>query len=193
MLGKCFFVIVLLSLVFGLFTGNAAALGNAALDGAARAVEVTLSLVGMTALWCGVMRVFTECGTVRLLSRLLSPLLRPVFPGAWQDERCRETVTAAGTANMLGLGNASTPLALTAMRELGRASPGEATDDMVTFAVLGTAPFNILPATLIALRRAAGSAAPCAVVVPVWICSLAAALFGILLSRLLGKAGRRHA
>lgn len=194
MLGKCFFVIVVLSLVSGLLTGNMAALGNAALDGAAKAIEVTLSLAGMTVLWCGVMRVLSECGAVRLLTRVLTPLLKPIFPSAWKNPACRDAVTAAVTANMLGLGNAATPLALTAMRTLGEdagGEPPEATDDMVTFAVLGTAPLNLLPGTLIAMRRAAGSAAPYAIVVPVWICSFLCALFGVLLARLGNAAGRK--
>lgn len=224
MLGKCFFVIVAVALVSGILTGNVSSLGNAALDGAAKAIEVTLSLAGMTALWCGVMRVLTECGAVRALTRVLTPLLRPVFPKAWKDPACRDAVTAAVTANMLGLGNAATPLALTAMRTMreqgadgepsektatrvqGRNGEApkmtavredgaggevpEATDDMVTFAVLGTAPFNLLPGTLIAMRRAAGSAAPYAIVVPVWICSFLCALFGVVLSRMWSAAGR---
>ena len=249
MLGKCFFVIVAVALVSGVLTGNVASLGNAALDGAAKAIEVTLSLAGMTALWCGVMRVLTECGAVRLLTRVLTPLLRPAFPKAWKDPACRDAVTAAVTANMLGLGNAATPLALTAMRTMRekgadgempemvrekgadgeppemaalrergtggempemvrergtdgempemvreRGTDGEmpeATDDMVTFAVLGTAPLNLLPGTLIAMRRAAGSAAPYAIVVPVWICSFLCALFGVVLSRVWSAAGRK--
>lgn len=194
MLGVCFFVLTALSVAFAAATGQTGALSNALIDGASRAVELTLSLLGMTALFGGVMNVFREAGAVSRLSRLLSPLLRLAFPEAFRTGRGREEITAAISANLLGMGNAATPLALAAMGEMQKENPHpeRATEDMVTLSVLATASPNLLPATLIALRRAAGAARPYEILTPVFITSVAGALFAVLFCRLWGWAARRR-
>lgn len=185
MLGKCFLVIVALSLVFSLITGNVTALAGAAIDGAARAVEIVLSLVGMMCLWCGIMNVFKESGLIEKLSRLLAPLFRLVFPNAYKNGVAREEITFAVSANLLGIGNAATPFALSAMKKMDEASGSPyATDDMVMLTCLACSPFNIMPTTLIALLRAAGSAAAYRIIVPVWICSGVCALLTVVFCRL---------
>lgn len=193
MLGISFFCLCFVSILYAFAAGDPAALSNAVIDGAGRAVELTLSLAGMTALWGGVMAVLREAGVVRVLSRLLSPILSRVFPRAWREGSAREEITAAVSANILGIGNAATPLALAAMEKLQRENPtpAAASDDMVTLAVLGTAPPSLMPATLITLRRAAGSAAPYAILVPVWIVSGTCAVLAVILCRAWAWACRR--
>lgn len=185
MLGICFFVLCFVSILFTFAGGDPAALSNGALDGASRAMELMFTLSGMMALWGGIMNVLQEAGWIRRLSRLLSPVLRWVFPNAWQDTDTREKITAAVSANILGIGNAATPLALSAMEAMQRRNPipARATDDMITLAVLATASFDLLPTTLIALRRGGGSAAPYAILPPVWITSLLCCTAAILLCR----------
>ncbi len=192
MLGKCFFVMTALSVVFAVATGRIDALSNALIDGAGRAVTLTLSLMGMMALWSGVMRVFREMGAIGKLSKLLSPVLSLVFPTAFATGRGKEEITAAVSANILGMGNATTPLALAAMGEMQKdnPTPDTATDDMVMLSVLATASFNILPTTLIALRRSAGAQRPYAILLPVAITSGICSLFSILLCRLSAAASR---
>ncbi len=192
MLGKCFFVIVVLSLVFALATGNISSLAGAAIDGAARAVEIVISLVGMMSLWCGIMNVLKESGIIEKLSRCLSPLLRFIFPNAFKSGLAKEEITFAVSANLLGIGNAATPFALSAMKKMDDASKSPfATDDMVMLTVLACSPFNILPTTLIALRRAAGSASPYRIIVPVWICSGVCAAMSVIFCRAFAAASRR--
>lgn len=185
MLGICFFVLCFVSILFTFAGGEPAALSNGALDGASRAMELMFTLSGMMALWGGIMNVLQEAGWIRRLSRLLSPVLRWVFPNAWQDTDTREKITAAVSANILGIGNAATPLALSAMEAMQRRNPipARATDDMITLAVLATASFDLLPTTLIALRRGGGSAAPYAILPPVWITSFLCCTAAILLCR----------
>lgn len=185
MLGICFFVLCFVSILFTFAGGDPAALSNGALDGASRAMELMFTLSGMMALWGGIMNVLQEAGWIRRLSRLLSPVLRWVFPNAWQDTDTREKITAAVSANILGIGNAATPLALSAMEAMQRRNPipARATDDMITLAVLATASFDLLPTTLIALRRGSGSAAPYAILPPVWITSFLCCTAAILLCR----------
>lgn len=193
MLGFIFGSICILSVGFGICCGNTELLGGAILDGAEAAVTVTLSLLGLMCLWNGLLRVFQKAGLIRKLSRLLAPLLRHFFPRAFQRGVGTEEITACISANLLGIGNAATPLALSAMEKLKTElpAPDTASDDMITLAVLNSAPLTLFPASLIALRRAADSADPFAVMVPIWIASAASALFALLLTRLLAVTSRK--
>lgn len=189
MLGKCFFVLCFLSVICAVFTGNITELSNAVIDGASASVELTLTLMGNMCLWCGIMEVLRKAGAIEKLCALLSPLLRHVFPNAWKTGCAKEEITAALSANMLGIGNAATPFAIEAMSKMQKENPVKecATDDMVTLAVLGSSSVNLLPTTLVALRRSAGSAAPFRIILPIWICSASCAVFGIILSRSAAK------
>lgn len=197
MLGVCFFILCAASVICALCTGTMAAVSGAAIDGAARAVQLIISLAGMSALWSGVMAVLREAGMIGGVSRLLSPLLRHVFPDAWQDADAREEITAAVSANILGIGNAATPLALRAMGRMQAMNPypEKASDDMIMLTVLAVSSPSLLPTTLIALRHAAGSAEPYAIIVPVWIVSCTCAAAAVLLchgAAWAAKGVRRH-
>ncbi len=186
MLGKIFGVLCLIGLIFGALTGNAQALGGAVLDGASRAVELSLSLCGMMCLWCGILRVLSEAGAVRRLSRLLHPFLRLFFPQAARTGEGLEEISANVSANLLGIGNAATPMALRAMEEMQKhnPTPDRASGEQITLAVLNTASVTLLPTNLLALRRAAGSERPYAILIPVWITSLLCAAMALLLTSL---------
>ncbi len=185
MIEKCFIFLVILSIFFSVTTGNVNAVANAVLDGAAKAVGVVISLTGSMCLWNGVMAVLKEGGAVGALSRLLSPLFGKIFPETWKSGHGKEEICAAVCANILGIGNAATPLALSAMKKMNDAAPNKtvATDDMVTFAALGAASLDILPTTIITLRRSAGSSDAYSVIIPIWICSFTLAAITVLLCR----------
>ena len=189
MLGKVFGTVTVLSFFIALFTGNIGALGNAILDGAADAVSLTLSLAGMMCLWCGVMEVLRDAGLITKLARLIRPFLRLFFPGSCGKDQGAEEIAANIAANLLGIGNAATPLALSALEKMQRnnPTPGYPTNDMVTLAVMNTASVNLLPTTILSLRRAAGSDDPFSVVVPIWLVSTVCWLMALLLTRAWGS------
>ena len=193
MLGRVFGCMCLISFVFAMYTGNSEGLLIAVLDGASGAVTLTISLCGMMALWCGIMKVFEGAGLIERLSRLLSPLLRRCFSAAYRSGEGIGEISANISANMLGIGNAATPLALAAMKKLQAINPDKSTAsaDMITLAVMNTASLNIIPSTIIALRRAAGSAEPHAVIAPIWIVSAACATLALLLTVSVSKLTRR--
>lgn len=196
MLGKIFGILCAVSLVFGLLTGNAAQLGSAILDGAAGALQVTLSLCGMMCLWCGMMRVLSDAGWIRKLSRLIMPFLRRFFPEAARTGEGIEEISANVSANLLGIGNAATPFAIKAMEAMQKHNPHptRASAEQITLAVLNTASVTLIPANLLALRRAAGSDRPYAVMIPIWITSILCASMALLLTSILGRwraGGRR--
>ena len=129
------------------------------------------------------MRVLSEAGLIRVLTRLLSPVMRLCFPRAYACGEGIEEICANIGANLLGIGNAATPLGLRAMQQLQRHNPDPtcADNEQITFAVLNTASVTLIPSTLLALRRAAGSARPFAVLVPIWITSTVCTSIALLL------------
>ncbi len=193
MLGKCFGAMIFISFAFALMTGNMSALSGAILDGASKAVTLSISLCGIMCLWGGVMSALTAAGVTDAMSRLLRPVLRLAFPDAFRSGTAVGEITACVGANLLGLGNAATPLAVAAMKKMRETSlSSTATDDMVTLTVLGTSSFNLFPSTIIALRRAAGSADPYSVIVPIWITSALCCVFSVTLCRILASLSRLY-
>lgn len=174
-------VLIFLSLFFGLLTGKLDAVASAALNSAAGAVRLAFNLMGALCLWSGMMEIADRAGFTKLLARLIAPLLRLIF-GHPLPADTAEAAAANISANLLGLGNAATPLGLAAMEKFCRDAPptDEATDDMILFTVMNTSSLQLIPTTVAALRLAAGSAAPMEILPAVWlvsILSLAAALF----------------
>ncbi|MBE6718419.1 MAG: hypothetical protein E7574_04095 [Ruminococcaceae bacterium] len=183
MIGKICGIICVISFIFGCFTGNLSQLSSAVVDGASNAVTLTITLMGMMCLWSGIMRVAQVSGIIDKFASLMSPVLKFLFPDAYKKKNGLGEIAASISANIFGIGNAATPLAICAMEKLQENNEKKdvATNDMIMFAVLGTASFDIFPTTLIALRRAADSQNPFEIIVPVWICSFLTAVFAVLL------------
>lgn len=195
MVGTVFALLVVVSVGFSLLSGNAPALGEAVFSGAERAVSLSISLLGTQCLFCGILEVLQKAGATDRLSRLLSPFLSFAFPHAAKTGVGREEISASVAANLLGIGNAAAPFALEAFRKMQKDNPDKerATDDMVTLAVLNCSSFSLIPATLLSLRRAAGSQNPASVVLPILFCGLLSVLLSVVLCRLFCLAGRRRA
>ncbi len=185
MLGKVFGCIVLLSAAFGLALGNGPDMAAAALEGTGRAMELTLALGGMMCLFCGVMRVLEKAGAIRFLTRLLRRPLAFFFPDTAASGEGMEEIAANVAANLLGVGNAATPMALRALEKMQKhnPTPDAATGDMITLTVLNTCSLAIVPSTILALRQKAGAADPFSVVIPIWICSSTCALLALAITR----------
>ena len=192
MLGKIFGTLCALALLFGALCGQLHEVASAIPDGAAKAVDVTLSLLGMMCLWSGVMQVLLDAGIVNKISRIFAPFLRHVFPKAYETGEGYEEICATLSANFLGVGNAATPFALCAMKKMQahNPTPDIADGEQITLAVLSTASLTLVPANLLALRRAAGSLDPFSIMFPVWITSLSCVAFSLLLTSFLRIRGR---
>ena len=187
MLGKIFGFLCVLSLFFGIFCGRLPEVASAIPDGAAKAIEVTLTLLGMMCLWSGVMQVLLDAGIIKRISRFFAPFLRHVFPKVYKTQSGYEEICATLSANFLGVGNAATPFALCAMKKMQEQNPHpeEADDEQIKLAVLSTASLTLVPANLLALRRAAGSSNPFCIMFPVWITSFFCVAFSLFLTSFL--------
>lgn len=182
-----------LSLLFGLLTGNAGALGTAALEGAADAVELCVSMAGVMCLWSGVMELMNRCGLADALSALFRPLLRRLMPRAARDAQTLSAISANLSADLLGLGNAATPLGIRAARRMSRSCGGVADDELCLFVVLNTASLQLIPTTLSGVRSALGCADAFDILPAVWLTSAAALLSGVLAAKLFARLWRTRA
>lgn len=178
---------VCLSVLCGLATGRGPEVAAAAVEGAAAAVELCLSIAGMLCLWTGVMEIMRRSGLAEGLSRLLGPVLRRLFPQVAGDREIMDSISANVSANLLGLGSAATPLGLEAVRGMSRKSPGVASDAMCMLVVCNTASIQLIPTTVAAVRMAAGCQTPFDILPAVWITSILSVLTGITAARICSK------
>ena len=184
---------IILSLLFGAATGRMDAVSEAALSGAQSAVELSLSMAGVLCLWSGIMEIMRVCGLSEGLARAFRPLMRRLLPEASRDSETLAAVSANVSANLLGLGNAATPLGIQAARRMARGCGGVASDELCRLVVLNTASIQLLPTTIASVRAAAGCKTPFDILPAVWLASVLSVTAGLTAAWLLSLAGRRPA
>lgn len=186
-----FGILILLAVVFGAGTGRMGDVSAAALSECGRAVGLCLTLAGVMALWSGVMKVAEESGLTRLVARLLFPVTSRLFRGLKQSSKAMQLIAMNITANLLGLGNAATPLGLAAITELERDTPpgqrGTATDNMLLLVVMNTASLQLVPTTIAMLRLQYGAADPLDILPCVLLVSLCSLTVAVGLAKLLNR------
>ena len=165
---------------------------TAAIKAANTGVEIAIGLIGVMALWLGVMKVAEEAGLTKVLARMVKPITRWLFPSIPSEHPAIGAMIMNIAANMLGLSNAATPLGLKAMEELDKLNPnkGEATDDMCTFLVLNTSAITLVPATAIAIRASLGSQNPQMIIVPAILAATCATIVGVTTVKLIQRFNR---
>ena len=180
---------ILVSLVVAIFMGRIENVTGAAMEGAAMAVETCLGLLGSMCLWTGLAKIAENSGLTKVFAKLLSPLTRVIFPKLKKDSTAMNAIIINMVANLLGMGNAATPLGIAAMKELDKENKhrGIASNEMCMFVVVNTASIQLIPSTVISLRQMFGSKNPSEIVVPVWICSLCAVTAGVLAAKLMER------
>jgi len=181
---------VTLSLLFGALTGRIDAVGNAALEGASAAIQLCISMAGVMCLWSGIMELMNQCGLSASLANLFRPVLRRLLPKASQDGATLAAVSANVSANLLGLGNAATPLGIQAACRMAKGTDRQASDELCRLVVLNTASIQLIPATVAGVRSACGSAAPFDILPAVWLASVLSVSAGLLASWLLSRVWR---
>ena len=184
-------IMVGLSLLFGWQNGTMAEVSAAAGTGAQSAVELCVSMAGPLCLWTGVMAVLRESGGLEKLSVLLRPVLDRLYPAFRRDDNVMESISANVSANLLGLGNAATPLGIQAARGMAERSPGVASDALCMLVVCNTASIQLIPTTIAAVRSGAGSKTPFDILPAVWLASACSVTAGILAARLFARLWRR--
>ena len=189
MLNYIWLALVLLAVAIGGWNDRWKEVTDGAFDGAKTAVTIALGLIGVMALWLGVMRLAERAGLVQKIARALRPIMRRLFPDVPAEHPAMGAMLMNMAANMLGLGNAATPLGLRAMRDLESLNPhpGTATNAMCTFLAINTASVQLIPTTAIAILVAAGSTRPTAIVGTALLATLCAATTAIIAVKTLEK------
>ena len=185
-------ILIVTSAVYMMITDTAGAVTQACFSGAQQAVTLCISMAGPLCLWNGLAGVLQRTGLLRPVQRLLAPLFSRLYPTSRQDPELREALTGNFCANLLGLGNAATPMGIRAVRRMReRSGSPAATDEMCRLVVMNTASVQLLPTTVAAIRAAQGAASPFDLLPCVWISSLLSVSAGLAAAALLGKVWRR--
>ena len=184
------------SVAYGIFNGtigavNAAAM-EGALEGAAAAVELCLNMAGVMCLWSGVMSIMKASGLMGALSRLFRPLLSRLLPRACKDPDTLAALSGNVSANLLGLGNAATPLGIRAARRMAEGCGGIASNELCTLVVLNTASIQLLPTTVAGVRSALGAESAFDILPAVWMASVLSVAAGLLAAKLFGRLWKRR-
>ena len=177
------------SILCSVLTGQGASLASSVVQGAQAGVTLAISLAGSLCLWSGVGRLMDAAGLTHALSRLLRPILQRLFPGTREDPQLLRDLSGNVCANLLGLGNAATPMGIRAAK--GMKQGDTATDELCRLIVLNTASIQLIPANVAAVRSSLGCGSPFDILIPVWITSFCSASLGLAMAWLLGKAGQK--
>ncbi len=180
---------IVVSFVVATFTGRIDAVTAAAMDGAGAAVETCVGLLGTMCLWTGIARIGEDSGLTGVFAKVLRPVTKILFPRLKKDSAALNAIVMNMVANLLGMGNAATPLGIAAMKELDKENKHipDASNEMCMFVVINTASIQLIPSTVISLRQMFGSQNPSEVVLPVWICSVCALIMGVTAAKILQK------
>lgn len=184
-----FIIIVGISVIAAVMTGNGAALAAAVPKGAQAGIELVIAISGAICLWMGVGRVMDKAGITGMLSKLLQPLLYRLFPSSKNDKQLAGSLSANICANILGLGNAATPMGIQAARQLANGSV--ANNELCRLIVLNTASIQLIPATVAAVRASLGATSPFDILPAVWLTSICSAGVGLLSAWCFGKLWRK--
>ena len=189
MINIIWFILLASGIIVGVINGRIEEVTMAAISNAEAAVTISLGLIGVMALWLGVMRIAEDSGIVRSIGRALSFITRPLYTDIPPDHPAMGAIVMNMGANMLGLGNAATPLGIKAMQEMQKLNPKKdtASNSMVTFLAINTSSLTIIPATVIAIRASAGSANPAEIIGPSLIATTVSTIAAIVVVKLLQR------
>lgn len=186
-------IFIIISFAYAIFSGNVDKLNEAIFSSTSESVNLCISLLGTICLWNGIMQIANKTSIIDRLTNLLKPAMNFLFPELKQEKEIQKEISLNVIANILGLGNAATPLGLKAMKSMQKKNPKKdtLTNSMITFIVLNTASLQIIPTTVIAIRSSMNSKNPTSIVFPVWIATICAAIAGITATKLFIKLTER--
>ena len=177
---------IFFSIICAAATGRMPQLSASVINGAGNAVTLIIGMTGMMCAWTGLLKIADAGGVTAAIAKILGPAVHRLFPSCKKNSPAVKAMCMNITANLLGLGNAATPLGLAAMKELKKRNPGETADnDMVMFVVINAASIQLIPTFTATLRAQAGSATPFDILPAVWVTSFGALLVGVTAAKLM--------
>lgn len=189
MLNKLWPYFIIISVIYSIIFGNIDALNSSIFLATKEAVDLCLTLLGTMCLWNGIMQVASKTNIINKLKRILKPILKILFPNINENEKVEDEISMNIIANVMGLGNAATPMGLKAMKSLQKKNKDKKTlsNEMAMLIVINTASIQLIPTTVLAVRNSLGSTNISKIILPVWISTICVAVFVVCLSKILMK------
>lgn len=183
---------LIISIVYAIFTGRIEEINNSIFDSVEGAVQLSITLLGTICLWNGIMQIASKTSLIKKFIRILNPFMKFLFPDIKKGDKVHEEMSMNIIANVLGLGNAATPMGLKAMKSLQKQNTKKDTisNSMAMFIVLNTASLEIIPTTVIAIRSSLGSENPTGIILQVWIVTICALLSAVFATKIFIKLGK---
>ena len=177
---------ILISFIYGILKGNVEAINQSIFESATNAVQLCITFFGTICLWNGIMKIAQETTCIQKLTKLLRPVIHFLFPEIKQNEKAKQEISMNMIANILGLGNAATPLGLKAMKTLQKENTQKDTisNTMTMFIVINTASLQLIPTTVIAIRASLNSNNPTQIIFPVWGATMLATIAAIIATKI---------
>lgn len=189
MLNKIWPFFIIISFVYAIYSGNISNINNAIFDSAEQTVNLSLTMFGTLCLWNGIMKIAIKTSLIDKLSKLLKPIISLIFPEIKNDEKINKEISMNMVANILGLGNAATPLGLKAMESMQKINidKSKLSNSMAMFILINTASLQIIPTTVISIRSSLNSENPTKIIFAVWVATITAFLTAIIVGKILMK------
>lgn len=178
---------IIISFLYAIFTGRVNEINNGIFESVSDAVELSITFLGTICLWNGVMEIVKRTTLMEKLTKLLNPIVKILFPELKHNKKAKEEISMNMIANILGLGNAATPLGLKAMKTMQKENLKKDTlsNSMAMFIVLNTASLQLIPTNVIAIRTSLNSSNPTEIILPVWGATVIAAIVGIIATKII--------
>ena len=185
-------IFIILSVIYSIISGNIEEVNTGIFNSLSEAVELSITFLGTICLWSGIMEIAKKTSIISKLNKLLKPFINFLFPDLKNNEMAKQEISMNMIANILGLGNAATPLGIKAMQTMQKENKRKETlsNSMMMFIVINTASIQIIPTNVIAIRTSLNSQNPTSIIIPVWIATIIAGIVGIFLTKILIKKVR---
>lgn len=182
-------VFIIISFTYGLISGKVNEINNGIFESLSDAVELSITFLGTICLWNGIMEIAKKTTLIKKLTNLLRPVINFLFPDLRKNEKAKQEISMNIIANILGLGNAATPLGLKAMKTMQKDNKNKdtLTNSMMMFIVINTASIQLIPTNVIAIRTSLNSNNPTSIIFPVWIATIIAGIVGVTVTKILIK------
>lgn len=189
MLNKIWPFFIIISFIYAIYSGNIFNVSNAVFSSAEQTVDLCLNLLGTICLWNGIMKIAVKTSLIEKLTTFLKPLISFIFPEIKNDKKISKEISMNMVANILGLGNASTPLGLKAMDSMQKQNSDKSklNNSMAMFILVNTASLQIIPTTVISIRNSLGSTNPTKIILAVWVATIAAFMTAVIAGKILMK------
>lgn len=186
-------IFIILSFLYALIIGRVNEVNNGIFTSLKDAVELSITFLGTISLWNGIMEIAKNTSLINKLTNMLRPIIKRLFPELKNNEKANQEISINVIANILGLGNAATPLGIKAMKTMQQENKrkDELSNSMMMFILLNTASLQLIPTNVIAIRTSLGSNNPTSIIIPIWISSVVAAIVGIFFVKVLIKKGNK--